>query len=108
MSLPITPDAQQAAILASRDPLNLIYGNAGSSKTTTLALQGMAALGKRVPPAAVQVLTYSPPRSSLQGRLSSIAAPQKHQGGGGKPSRTLPGQWAGSRKKPYLGTPPAV
>lgn len=33
MSLPITPSMQQAAILASLDQHNLIYGNAGSAKT---------------------------------------------------------------------------
>ena len=59
MNLPIAPNTQQAAILESRDRYNLIYGNAGSAKTTTLALKVMAALERGTPPSAVQVLTYS-------------------------------------------------
>jgi DNA helicase-2/ATP-dependent DNA helicase PcrA len=59
MRLLNTPNTQQAAILASQDQHNLIYGNAGSAKTTTLALKVMAALKGGMSPSAIQVLTYS-------------------------------------------------
>jgi DNA helicase II / ATP-dependent DNA helicase PcrA len=77
MNLPITPHAQQTAILASRDRYNLIYGNAGSAKTTTLALKVMAALRDGVPPSAIQVLTYSAAAvRAFQDRLSWMGAPK--------------------------------
>jgi DNA helicase-2/ATP-dependent DNA helicase PcrA len=78
MSFPITPNTQQAAILASRDQHNLIYGNAGSAKTTTLALKVMTALRRGMPPWAIQVLTYSPAAvRAFQERLSWMGAPKE-------------------------------
>jgi DNA helicase II / ATP-dependent DNA helicase PcrA len=77
MSTPITPNTEQAAILTSRDRLNLIYGNAGSAKTTTLALKALTALSRGVPPSAIQVLTYSSAAvQAFQERLSWIGAPK--------------------------------
>ena len=71
MNLPIVPNAQQAAILAGRDQHNLIYGNAGSAKTTTLALKVMAELKRGTLPSAIQVLTYSRAAAkAFQERLS--------------------------------------
>lgn len=64
MALPIVLNAQQAALLAGRDRHNLVYGNAGSAKTTTLALKVTAALARGMPPQAIQVLTYS--RAAVQ------------------------------------------
>jgi DNA helicase-2/ATP-dependent DNA helicase PcrA len=78
MRLPITPNAQQAAILASRDTYNLIHGNAGSAKTTTLALKAMDAVGRGLRPSAIQVLTYSPAAArAFQERLSWMGAPKE-------------------------------
>lgn len=78
MSFPITPNTQQAAILASRDKYNLIYGNAGSAKTTTLALKVITALRSGMPPPAIQVLTYSPAAvRAFQERLSWMGAPKE-------------------------------
>lgn len=78
MSFPITPNAQQAAILASRDQRNLIYGNAGSAKTTTLALKVIDALRLGMPPSAIQVLTYSQAAvRAFQERLSWMGTPKE-------------------------------
>ena len=78
MNLPITPNTQQAAILASRDQHNLIYGNAGSAKTTTLALKVMTALGRGMRPSAIQVLTYSQAAvQAFQERLSWMGTPRE-------------------------------
>lgn len=78
MSLPITPSMQQAAILASLDQHNLIYGNAGSAKTTTLVLKVMTALRRGVPPSAIQVLTYSQAAvRAFQERLSWMGVPKE-------------------------------
>jgi DNA helicase II / ATP-dependent DNA helicase PcrA len=75
MSLPIALTTQQTDILASRERHNLIYGNAGSAKTTTLALKVMAALKRGLPPSAIQVLTYSSAAvQAFQERLSWMGA----------------------------------
>jgi DNA helicase-2/ATP-dependent DNA helicase PcrA len=77
MILPLTPSTQQAAVVASRDKYNLVYGNAGSAKTTTLALKVTTALERGVRPSAIQVLTYSPAAvRAFQERLSWMGAPK--------------------------------
>ena len=78
MSLPIAPNTQQAAILASVAPYNLIYGNAGAAKTTTLALKVIAALSHGIAPSTIQVLTYSKAAvQAFQERMSWMGAPRE-------------------------------
>lgn len=73
MRFPNSLNAQQEAIMASVDRYNLIYGNAGSAKTTTLALRVRAAIMRGMAPSAIQVLTYSQAAvRAFQERLSWV------------------------------------
>jgi len=57
----MTPDQQQLKTLASRSRFNVIFGNAGSAKTTTLAMKALDALQRGTRPNEVLCLTYSDP-----------------------------------------------
>lgn len=76
MNLPITPNAQQEAVLSSRERFVLVQGNAGSAKSTTLALVVIDALARGQRPEAIQVLTYSEAAvAALRQRLAWLRLP---------------------------------
>lgn len=55
----ISPNAQQQAVLDSRSRYNILHGNAGSAKSTTLALKILDALRHGVSASSILALTYS-------------------------------------------------
>ena len=55
----MNPDQQQLKVLASRARFNIIFGNAGAAKTTTLAMKAMDALKRGTRPNEILCLTYS-------------------------------------------------
>jgi len=76
MNLPITPNAQQEAVLSSRERFNLVHGNAGSAKSTTLALKVIDALAQGQRPEAILALTYSEAAvAALRQRLAWLRMP---------------------------------
>jgi DNA helicase-2/ATP-dependent DNA helicase PcrA len=55
----MNPDQQQLKVLASSARFNIVFGNAGAAKTTTLAMKAMDALQRGTRPNEILCLTYS-------------------------------------------------
>ena len=70
------PTPYQSAVLACQDRLILIDANAGSTKTTTLALKAAQEVRKGINPGRILGITYTTPAiKAFEQRLRAVGAP---------------------------------